>query len=292
MAAFANNRGGYLIFGVADSPRQLIGLTGSGFDALDEAKITEFLNGVFSPEIQYEKFVHEIAGKRVGLIYVATHEQRPVIAIKNAGDIKEADIYYRYNARNDRIKYPELKALFDRAREQERKGWMDLFQRVSKIGPENTGIMDVVRGTVEGQKGTLLIDAKLIPKLRFIKQGRLADSGKAVLKLIGDVRPVVVSGKTAGAPLRITDDPTAPAVREETILEQYPLTYAGLLKALLRRYDNFKQNQDFHRIRQPLKKSPQFCYTRYLDPKFKKGGKDFYSLDILKEFDKHYTRTK
>lgn len=291
MAAFANNRGGCIVFGVADSPRRLVGLTSAGFDALDEATITGYLNSLFSPAIRYEKFSELVREKKVGVIRVESHEDGPVVAIKNDGDIKEAEIYYRYNARNDKIKFPELKALFERAKEQERKSWMDLFQRVSKIGPENTGLMDIVEGTIEGEKGTLLIDAGLLPKLRFIKQGSFAEKGRPVLKLIGDVRPVAVAGRRPdGAILRITDDPTAPAVREETILAKYPMTYFDLLAALDKRYANFKQNDAFHRVRRPLKKNPKYCHTRYLDPKSKKGEKDFYSSEIFTEFDMHYTK--
>ncbi len=45
-AAFANNRGGYLIFGVKDAPRVHIGLSGSSksqFDKVDPEKITGYL---------------------------------------------------------------------------------------------------------------------------------------------------------------------------------------------------------------------------------------------------------
>lgn len=44
MAAFANSTSGYLVFGVADSPRQLIGLKNDKFDNLDAAKFTQILN--------------------------------------------------------------------------------------------------------------------------------------------------------------------------------------------------------------------------------------------------------
>ena len=291
MAAFANNRGGCLLFGVTNTPRHLVGLTGTGFDTLYEANVTGYLNSIFSPAIRYEKFSAVVNGKKVGVIRIEAHDDGPVVAIKNDGDIKEAEIYYRYNARNDKIKYPELKTFFELTKERERKNWMDLFQRVSKIGPGNTGILDIVEGTIEGGKGTLLIDAGLLPKLRFIKEGSFTEKGRPVLKLIGDVRPVAVTGRrSGGTALRITDDPAAPAVREETILAQYPLSYYDLLTALGKRYSNFKQNDAFHRIRRPLKKNSKYCYTRYLDPKSKKGEKDFYNQAIFAEFDKHYTK--
>ena len=60
-AAFANNKGGYLIFGVKDRPkRELIGLASKSveqFDKLDPELITGFLLEIFSTSISWE---HEI----------------------------------------------------------------------------------------------------------------------------------------------------------------------------------------------------------------------------------------
>jgi predicted HTH transcriptional regulator len=53
-AAFANNRGGYLIFGVKDSPRALVGLSEKAkvqFDKIDSEKITGYLLDIFTSDI-------------------------------------------------------------------------------------------------------------------------------------------------------------------------------------------------------------------------------------------------
>lgn len=289
MAAFSNNRGGYLVFGVGDAPRRLVGLSSGTFDALDEATISGYLNGVFSPAIHFEKFSREVHGKKVGVISVGVHESGPVIAIKTDGDVREAEIYYRYNARNDKIKYPELKGFFERERERERKGWLELFQRVGKVGPDNSAILNLASGVIEGEGGPLLIDAGLLPKLRFVKEGSFAEKGRPVLKLVGDVRPVAVTAAKAARAVRITDDPTAPAVREETLLATYPLTYKEMMDALDTRYRDFKQNEAFHRICRDLKGNAKYCHTRYLDPRQKKLRKDYFSTTIFEVFDRHYT---
>lgn len=57
MAGFANARGGYILFGITDNPRRAVGLSEkarSDFDNLDQAKLTEGLNELFSPEIHWE----------------------------------------------------------------------------------------------------------------------------------------------------------------------------------------------------------------------------------------------
>ena len=297
MAAFANNKGGYVIFGVKDNPRDLAGLQSSNFETIDEAKITAFLNSTFSPEIIFEKFVISVKSKNIGILYINQARIKPIVCLKNDGELKEADIYYRYNARSERIKYPELKRMFDLVKEEERKSWMEHLEKISKIGPTNTAIMDIIGGEISGKSGTLIIDKKLIPKLKFINEGNFKESGKPVLKLIGDVKPVSIiakSGKIGEMGVQITEDPNAPALRleeEEILKKKYPLDYNALTKALLARYTNFIRNPKFHKLRKEFMKDKKLCRTRYLDPNnLKSSKKDFYSPAIYKKFDKHYTK--
>jgi len=224
---------------------------------------------------------------------------KPVVCLKNDNEIKESDIYYRYNAKSERIKYPELKLLLDQIKTEERKSWMEYFEKISKVGPTNAAILDIVGGEISGQGGTLVIDKKLIPKLKFIKEGIFHESGKPVLKLIGDVKPVsVITGKegeksSVGTSIQITDDPNAPVVRikEENILKEYPLDYLTLAQNLRLRYKNFKMNTEFHKLKKEFKKDKKLCRKRYLNPNNPKtSSQDFYSLAIYKKFDQHYIK--
>lgn len=294
MVAFANNKGGFLVFGVTNNPRYLRGLRGKNFEETDEAKITGYLNSVFSPEVNFKKFVLTVKGKKVGLIYTHQSINKPIVCIKGGGIIKEAEIYYRYNARSDKIKYPELLFLLREIREQEQKNWMDHFEKISKIGTSNAAVLDVARGQISGQGGTLVIDKKLIPKLKFIKEGNFKEKGLPTLKLIGDVKPVSIEAyrRPEDAILQITNDSTAPMVRikEDVILRAYSLNYGELTEILRDKYADFKLNHEYHKIRNQIKKNEKFCRTRYLDPSNKKSSKkDFYHPQIIKEFGKHYT---
>lgn len=300
MAAFANNKGGYIIFGIKDKPRDLIGLQSDNFEDTDEAKITAYLNGVFSPEIIFEKFVIKIKSKNIGILYTHPVKNRPAVCLKNDGELKEADIYYRYNARSEKIKYAGIKMLFELAKEEERKSWMEHFEKISKIGPSNVAIMDTIGGEITGKGGTLIIDKKLIPQLRFINEGNFKEGGKPVLKLIGEVRPVSVIGTKSGENgrirIQITDDPNAPVVRleeEEILNKKYPLDYKALVKELKVKYTDFKTNHKFYNSKKELMKEKDLCRTRYLDPNNLTGSrKDFYSLKILDRFDKYYSKKK
>ena len=298
MVAFANNKGGYIVFGIKDKPRDLVGLQSNNFEDVDEAKITAYLNGVFAPEIIFEKFIIAVESKTIGILYTQQVKTKPLVCIKNDGELKEAEIYYRYNARSEKIKYPELKMMFDVVREEERKSWMEHLEKISKIGPTNVAIMDTFAGEISGKSGTLIIDKKLIPKLKFINQGNFQEKGKPVLRLIGDVKPVsIIAGKSKdGSGVQITADPNAPALRleeDEILKKKYPLDYKTLVKELNKRFSDFKTNSKFHKIRKELMKDEKLSKTRYLDPNNTKSSrKDFYSPNIVKKFDTHYEKNK
>jgi hypothetical protein len=138
IASFANNKGGYIIFGIKNKPRQIIGLQNNNFDDMDEAKITEYLNSVFSPEINYEKDTLTENFNKIGLFYVYQSSNKPVVCIKTDKEIKEGEIYYRYNARSEKIKYPEIKKLIEQIKEETTKQWRNALTKMSKISdPEN-----------------------------------------------------------------------------------------------------------------------------------------------------------
>ena len=64
ISSFANRQGGYMVFGVSSSPHKLVGLKSDKFEEFDEAKIVEYLNKFFAPEIQFDKFVTTIDDKK------------------------------------------------------------------------------------------------------------------------------------------------------------------------------------------------------------------------------------
>jgi len=104
----------------------------------------------------------------------------------------------------------------------------------------------------------------------------------------------LVRGKDASAvTFRWTDNPSAPAitVREEDVLKTYSMTYRDLANALKRRYANFLENKDFHRIRKALEKDSKYVIVRLLHPGNPASSRQrFYNPNILQKFDKHYVR--
>jgi hypothetical protein len=87
------------------------------------------------------------------------------------------------------------------------------------------------------------------------------------------------------------DDAVKVTLSEQDIRERYPWDYGELCKRLGARYKDFKQNQDFHKVRLSLMKDDKYNKVRYLDPGNPKSSKkDFYSTGVLQVFDQHYTK--
>ena len=149
MAAFANNRGGYLIFGIKDSPRLLKGINKEKFDQIKQEKITEFLLEHFSPEIRWGMNTIQIKDKYFGFIYVFEADEKPIICKKDKENIlKSGEIYYRYRGQSRKIQYSELKKIIQEYREKERKQWMQLIEKIAQTGPKNIALVDLLHGSI------------------------------------------------------------------------------------------------------------------------------------------------
>ncbi|HUV59749.1 MAG TPA: ATP-binding protein [Desulfatiglandales bacterium] len=198
LAAFSNNRGGYLIFGVKNAPRLPNGLSGSAleqFNKIDPEKITGFLLEIFSADIRWEQAVVEIEGKAFGIFKIYEAAVKPVIAKKDEGKdqiIKNGEIYYRYGGRTQKIQYAELENIINKRIEQNNSQWLDLMAKIGKAGPQNAAILDTEKSLIEKDESKILVlDEGLANKIKFIKEGQFSEKeGAVTLKLIGDVVPV------------------------------------------------------------------------------------------------------
>jgi Putative DNA-binding domain len=112
IAGLANNKGGYIFFGVRDRNFTADGLSDTTFFDSDPALINRSLSGALDPVPHVTKSSITFGKKRIGVLYVEKHEHAPVIAIKNiAQDVKEGTIYFRYVGETRAIKPGELRQI-------------------------------------------------------------------------------------------------------------------------------------------------------------------------------------
>lgn len=190
MAAFANNKGGYLVFGVEPSPHRLKGVNTAKFDC-DPALLTQFLNSHLGPEIEWDKNTVDIFGVTIGYIHTSEATDKPIVALSNAGEIKNGEVYYRYKGQPSTVRYSELRGIIDARIAREQQVWFQHLRIIERVGPRNVGILDTVHGKLYGAGPPFLIDESLLRKLKFIRRGQFSQSdGEPTLRVLGDVQPV------------------------------------------------------------------------------------------------------
>jgi hypothetical protein len=202
VAALANNSGGYILFGVHDKGKTgpsgedlshaVVGMNNAEFQKVDPATLAKRVKAVFDPTPHFRTTTVSIGGKSVGVMYVEQHASRPVIATKAEGDrISEGDIFFRYPGQSTRIKYSDLRAMLDARDKEARAQILPMVERLLRLGPQRSMVADLEAGTLGDGKTAIHIDASLIEKLNFIKEGQFDEiEGAPTLRLIGEVQPV------------------------------------------------------------------------------------------------------
>ena len=197
-AAFANNRGGYLIHGIKDKPRIRAGMSEKSieqFEKVDPEKISGNSLEIFSADIRWEQALFEIDDIKLGVFKIFEAQLKPVIAKKDEGkdqSIRNGEIYFRYGGRTQKIQAAELENIINKRVEQNNQHWLDLMSKIGSAGPQNAAILDTEKALIEKDDARVLVlDEDLAHKLKFIKEGEFVEKeGAAALKLVGDVVPI------------------------------------------------------------------------------------------------------
>lgn len=242
-AAFTNNCGGYLVFGIKDRPkRELIGLNEKAieqFDKLDPEMISGHLLEIFSKDIIWEHEVFKIDKFTFGIFYIHESLCKPIICKKDDGkdqELKNGEIYFRYGGRTQKIQSAELENIINSRIQQNNNHWVDLFQKIGHAGPQNAAILDTERGIIEKKDAQILmVDDELIKKIQWIREGEFSEKkGSRTLKLIGTVQPanqIEVVKKV-----------------KENKLKEYPLSATEMVNEIKKRNPQVKQGQIYEII--------------------------------------------
>ncbi|SDW88480.1 ATP-binding protein [Flavobacterium degerlachei] len=160
LAAFANNNGGALFFGIENKPHKIIGI--SNFEDIDDADITNYINEVFTPHIQFERRTFEYKSLTIGILYSVKSKARPIICTKDTSKTNSSDIYFRYSAKSTKIKAGDLIKLIQDVKDDESNKWLKLLGNIGKIGIENTHLLNSQNGEIISDNNTFLLDEELL----------------------------------------------------------------------------------------------------------------------------------
>ena len=204
MAAYSNNRGGYIIFGVKDKPRTIVGLKNANFENLNQEQFSEAINSLFAPAMEWDcgtltvdviSADGEVVKHKIGWIYTAEADYKPIIAQKsNDGEkIASGDVFYRYRARSEKIKFAEMRRIIEERTAKEREGLLKLFEVIRDSKTANLGIVNYSNGKITTPYGVdVAFDRKLVTqvlkKAKFIKEGSFHETeGIPVIKVTGNI---------------------------------------------------------------------------------------------------------
>jgi predicted HTH transcriptional regulator len=271
-AAFANNKGGYLIFGITDTPRKLKGLSVQSltqFEKIDPEKITGYLLEIFSGNISWEQIVLNYRNKTFGVFKIYTATVKPIIAKKDEGkdqNIKNGEVYYRYGGRTQKIQFAELESIINKRIENNNTQWLDLMSKIGKAGPNNAAILDTEKSVIEVDNTRILVvDEELASKLKFIKEGEFVEKkGATTLKLVGDVVPI--------------DKIEVVKRVKENLIKDYPLSAMELIEQVKFKLPDCKQGEVYNTIDEnDIRNNEQYSAYNFRSKKhedqFKSTGK-------------------
>lgn len=116
MAAFANNKGGYIFFGVNDNGKNCE-FEYEKFQRFDWDRFEGLIRSHFEPGFEWNWAVFEDDdGKKLGTIYTYLCENKPIMAGKGYNNgktniIRKSSIYYRYRGVSAEIESHDLRLL-------------------------------------------------------------------------------------------------------------------------------------------------------------------------------------
>lgn len=185
LSAFSNNNGGALFFGIENKPHKIIGV--SNFEDIDDADITNYINEVFTPHIQFERRTYDYKGLTIGILYAVRSKTRPIICTKDTSKTNSSDIYFRYSAKSTKIKAGDLIKLIQDVKDDESNKWLKLLDNIGKIGIENTHLLNSLNGEIISDNNTFILDEELLKQIKIIDRYSIQEDGQPAVRIIGNI---------------------------------------------------------------------------------------------------------
>jgi hypothetical protein len=237
VAALANNKGGYIFFGISNMGFRVEGI-GEEFSKADIVQIVEKVKAHLSPTPAItSKEIIEFDGMRVGFLHVMKYQNPPIIVYRDGEGLNEGEILFRYPGQSSRIKFGDLRDMLDERDRMAQSALARAAGRIADIGTRNAMILDTNRNILEDKGHSILIDQKLAESLKFIKEGEFDEKlGTPTLKLIGEVAPVKTKGPATTIVAHAAifqEDILGKFLNQEKVDRPIQYIYAGLAQSRL-----------------------------------------------------------
>lgn len=252
IAAFSNQSGGTIVFGIRDRPRDLIGI---GNADLDEGLQSEHLvrNIVPCPQTLY--FTFELHGMNFAAVHVYPLSKPPAIAIRDLPDdggaghiLTQGMIYHRRRGQTSAISGEEFSQLLAHRDELIRAEIFGFLSRGRDIGFDKAVVADTRRTEGEDGEVTFFLPAEAASQLNIVDRARLVENeGAPAYEIRGNVQLTVPNENDPRVPMRAAE--SADAMRDELeaiFWDGFPWTHAHLKRAC--DHLGFWQNADGDRV--------------------------------------------
>ncbi len=187
VAAFANTRGGYVLYGVEDSSGTLVGLQDDRFRNTDPSLFAQSFRAAMEPCPRFEVGVVSLGSATLGAVYVHAEPDAPVLATVDRDNFKAGVVYYRYPGESRAIAGADFRRLLAARDRRARQEAAELARRVVEMGSD-AALLDLKSGQIEGRAGSLFVSPDLLQKMQFIREGEFVQKdGAAALRVVGDV---------------------------------------------------------------------------------------------------------
>jgi len=231
IASFANNKGGYIVFGIRNKTWDIIGIDANAFKRFDRNKLNQAFRSSLSCGIDFDTTTLDFHDKSIGVMYIHPAKMKPVMFIQqdSTAGTAEGHIYYRYHGENRLIAPAELQHILEeRLRSLSEAILSKHLKNILSNGIENSAVLNLSTGEIDGKAGNFLIDESLLSQISFLKEGEFVEkSGSPALKLVGEIRS---SSRVIGT-------------KTEPLTTTYPLAWQEMRDAVKRAIKNARDTQ-------------------------------------------------
>lgn len=184
ICAFANNRGGVMIFGIRPNNFIIEGIK-SKYHELDNRYASTLIKQHIQGSLEFELFTHQFGNKVVGFLTIGRANKRPVMLKDNYQlenkTLNAGEIFFRYPGQNRRIDFNDLEALIEEEAQDRFKKLTNKLHAIMSVGPDKIDLMNTETGEIllGNDKSKLVLDKEILDQLNLIKKGKIVETDGA-----------------------------------------------------------------------------------------------------------------